>query len=58
VRVLADVAYEDRDFDILPVLADALQEAGCTDADILAHCRPGGKHVRGCWVLDYLRDAG
>jgi hypothetical protein len=32
------------------VLADALEDAGCTDADILAHCRSGGEHARGCWV--------
>jgi hypothetical protein len=58
VRALAEAVYEDRDFDLLPVLADALEEAGCADADVLAHCRRGGKHVRGCWVLDLLRDAG
>jgi hypothetical protein len=36
------------------VLADALEEAGCTNPDILAHCRGSGPHVRGCWVLDLL----
>jgi hypothetical protein len=36
-------------------LADALQNAGCEDADVLAHCRSTGPHVRGCWVVDLLR---
>jgi hypothetical protein len=36
------------------VLADALEEAGCEDETALAHCRGGGPHVRGCWVLDLL----
>lgn len=39
---------------VLPILADALEEAGCTDADILAHCRGPRSHVRGCWVIDLL----
>jgi hypothetical protein len=51
---LAQAVYEERAFDCLPVLADALEEAGCTDADILAHCRSVGPHVRGCWVVDLL----
>ena len=38
----------------LPILADALQDAGCEDADILGHCRSGGPHVRGCWVVDLV----
>ena len=46
--------YEDRAFDRLPLLADALEDAGCADADILVHCRNGGEHVRGCWVVDLL----
>jgi hypothetical protein len=41
-------------FDHLPVLADALEEAGCGDAELLRHCREGRSHVRGCWVLDLL----
>jgi hypothetical protein len=49
---LARAAYESRDFGALPILADALQEAGCEDAEVLAHCRAGGPHVRGCWVVD------
>jgi hypothetical protein len=54
VGKLAGSTYEERAFERLPVLADALEEAGCTDADILAHCRGGGEHVRGCWVVDLL----
>lgn len=51
---LARNVYERRAFDRLPILADALEEAGCTDADILNHCRQPGEHVRGCWVVDLL----
>jgi hypothetical protein len=46
--------YDGRAFEKLPSLADALEEAGCTDSDILAHCRGRGPHVRGCWVLDLI----
>ncbi|MBY0526866.1 MAG: hypothetical protein K2R98_25965 [Gemmataceae bacterium] len=51
---LAEAIYADRAFDRLPILADALEDAGCTDADILNHCRQPGEHVRGCWVVDLL----
>jgi hypothetical protein len=51
---LAQSIYDGRAFDRLPVLADALEEAGCTNAEILAHCRQPGEHVRGCWVVDLL----
>jgi hypothetical protein len=51
---IAEGIYTDRAFDRLPILADALEEAGCTDADILAHCRSDGPHVRGCWVVDLI----
>jgi hypothetical protein len=54
IRKLAKSIYDDRAFDRLPLLADALEEAGCTDADILAHCRGDGPHVRGCWVVDLI----
>jgi hypothetical protein len=54
VPKMAQVIYDDRAFDRLPILADALEEAGCTDADILAHCRSEGPHVRGCWVVDLI----
>ena len=40
----------------MPILADALQDAGCDNEDILSHCRGEGPHVRGCWVLDLLFD--
>jgi hypothetical protein len=52
---VTDVArriYLDRAFEVLPKLADLLEEVGCTDPDILGHCRGSGPHVRGCWVLD------
>ena len=51
---LARAVYDERRFDRLPELADALAAAGCTDAEILAHCRAGGDHARGCWALDAL----
>jgi hypothetical protein len=51
---LAREMYESRDFSTLPILADALQDAGCENADILNHCRGAGTHVRGCWVIDLL----
>jgi hypothetical protein len=51
---LAHGIYDDRAFERLPILADALEEVGCTDAAILAHCRDPGPHVRGCWVVDLL----
>jgi hypothetical protein len=49
---LAAGIYEGRAFDRLPILADALEEAGCAHPDVLAHCRGVGPHVRGCWVVD------
>jgi hypothetical protein len=49
---LATGIYADRAFDRVPVLSDALEDAGCTDDDILAHCRGEGPHARGCWVVD------
>jgi hypothetical protein len=51
---LAEGIYADRAFDRMPILADALQDAGCDNADILTHCRSDGPHVRGCWVIDLL----
>jgi hypothetical protein len=50
---LAQSVYDERAFDRLPVLADALEEAGCP-SDILTHCRSPGPHVLGCWVLDLI----
>jgi hypothetical protein len=46
--------YESRDFERLPLLADALEDAGCTDAELLGHLRGPGPHVRGCWPLDHI----
>ena len=46
--------YDERAFDRMTILADALQDAACTDADILSHLRGPGPHVRGCWVVDLL----
>jgi hypothetical protein len=44
-----------RDFSAMPILADALQDAGCTSTEILTHCRDAhAGHVRGCWVIDLL----
>ena len=51
---IAHTIYEERRFQDLPILADALEEAGCTNADILYHCRQPEEHVRGCWVVDLL----
>jgi hypothetical protein len=51
---LAAGIYADRAFDRLPILADALQDAGCDNADVLGHCRGPGPHVRGCWVVDLV----
>jgi hypothetical protein len=58
VRRLAETIYNERRFADLPVLADALEEAGCTDAEILDHCRGGGEHVLGCWMVDLVLAKG
>jgi len=55
VMLLARGIYDDRVFDRMPILADALQDAGCDNADILTHLRdPNATHVRGCWALDLV----
>jgi hypothetical protein len=61
IQRLAQAAYDERDLPVgnlqtvrLAVLADALEEAGCTKQEMLAHLRGPGPHVRGCWVIDYL----
>jgi hypothetical protein len=51
---LAEQMYASRDFGAMPILADALQDAGCDNADVLGHCRAPGEHVRGCWVVDLV----
>jgi hypothetical protein len=54
IAKLAQTIYDDRRYDIMPILGDALEEAGCTDGQILDHCRGPGPHVRGCWVVDLI----
>jgi hypothetical protein len=51
---LARVIYDECAFERLPILADALEESGCTNPEILNHCRQPGEHVRGCWVVDLI----
>jgi hypothetical protein len=51
---VARTIYADHTFTDLPILADALEEAGCDNAALLEHCRTPGEHARGCWVLDLL----
>ena len=53
-KAVAQAIYDERRFEDLPILADALEEAGCANANLLAHCRGPGPHVRGCWVVDAL----
>ncbi len=55
---LAREMYESRDFAAMPILADALEEAGCDSPDVLAHCQGPGPHVRGCWVVDLVLGKG
>ncbi|MDB5306924.1 MAG: hypothetical protein JWO38_1126 [Gemmataceae bacterium] len=54
VLSLAEAVYADRTLDRLPILADALQDAGCENPDLLTHLRGEGPHVRGCWAVDLL----
>ncbi|MCE9566324.1 MAG: hypothetical protein K8U57_30235 [Planctomycetes bacterium] len=55
VLAIAKQMYESRDFSAMPILADALQDAGCDNEDVLMHCRDAnGVHVRGCWVVDMV----
>jgi hypothetical protein len=54
VADLARLIYDERAFDRLPILADALMDAGCDNDDVLNHCRSAVPHVRGCWVVDLL----
>jgi hypothetical protein len=51
---LAGDIYDRRCFEQIPLLADALEDAGCTDAELLGHLRSPGPHVRGCWALDLV----
>jgi hypothetical protein len=54
VVALAQAIYDERAFDRMPILGDALEDAGCTNANMLMHCRQPGEHVRGCWVVDLV----
>ena len=54
IEKIAQASYDDLDFSRLPVLADALEEAGCADEAVLAHLRGPGPHARGCWALDLV----
>jgi hypothetical protein len=54
VVAVANGIYDDRAFECLPVLADALEDAGCSDTDILSPLHSPDPHVRGCWALDLI----
>jgi hypothetical protein len=56
VLLLANGIYSERAFDRMPILADAIQDAGCTCDAVLDHCRAADPHALGCWVLDLLLD--
>jgi hypothetical protein len=55
VRDLAQTIYSEHAFGLVPILADALEEAGDHDAAFVAHLRGPDPHMRGCWALDLLR---
>jgi hypothetical protein len=57
VPVMAHILAAERRYREMPILADALEEAGCTEESLLAHCRQAADHVPGCWVLDALLQA-
>jgi hypothetical protein len=54
VPKMAQTIYDRHHYTDLPIMADALEDAGCTDADILIHCRSETIHQRGCWVIDLI----
>lgn len=54
---LAETIHQDNNFDLLPILADSLEDRGCQDSNYLNHCRSGGPHVRGCWAVLLLLEA-
>lgn len=58
IRRIAQASYDERRFEDLPILADALEDAGCDNAEILSHCRGSGPHARSCWVIDLILGKG
>jgi hypothetical protein len=54
VPAIAREIYNQSRWDLIPMLADALEKAGCSEETILSHCRSGQQHVRGCWIVDLL----
>ena len=58
VQRVAQAIYDERDFDRLPILGDALEDAGCDDEEILRHCRGPETHSRGCWCVDLILGNG
>jgi hypothetical protein len=58
VKALAQIIYDERTFDQMPILGDELAKSGCADKEILGHCRGSGPHVRGCWVVDLVLGKG
>jgi len=54
VHALAKGIYDEKAFDRMPILADALMDAGCNNEEVLHHCRSEAPHVRGCWLIDSL----
>ena len=55
---LARTIYDERAFERLPILADALMDSGCDSDEVINHCRSEGPHVRGCWVVDLILAKG
>jgi hypothetical protein len=55
---LAREMYDSREFSPMPILGDALEDAGCSESEILDHCRQSGDHMRGCWIVDLLLGKG
>lgn len=58
IKSLARRMYDSREFRAMPILADALEDAGCDNSDIVDHCRGAGPHVPGCWVVDLILERG